>query len=360
MTCSALAVCGAMGYGTGAQAERACHPTLDKEALEEEVFISTNGGAFTDALDKAFFTPFGTECGVKVTVMKSPSRTFQQLRQYVATEFVPFDVASSFGEMEYVMGVREGLFHQLPDGFWDGKKEFMNEGSYSDFGVWGGPYSTVMFYSKERFPDGLKNWADFWDVETYPGPRTLQDHPVNIVIALLASGVPVDDIYPIDDAKLDAAFAKLDELRPHIRTFWKAGDQPVQGVANGEFAAASAWNGRVNAGIAQGYPLEVAWDGNILNRHWFFIMKHARNTKAAEALLYYMQDAELQANFAKIIGYGGSRKDLGSVLEPKLMSALPTSPEHLETGTIMDGDWWADNQAKISEQWSSWVATGSR
>ena len=58
------------------------------------------------------------------------------------------------------------------------------------------------------------SWADFWDVKRFSGPRGLRNNPRGTLeIALLADGISAEKLYPLN---LDRAFAKLDELRPHL------------------------------------------------------------------------------------------------------------------------------------------------
>jgi spermidine/putrescine-binding protein len=142
-------------------------------------------------------------------------------------------------------------------------------------------------------------------------------------MALLADGVAPDKIYPLD---LDRAFKKMDELRPHIRSYWTSGDQPVQGVSNGEFVAGTAWNGRVNAAMKGGKPVAPSWNGALLRVSWNFILKGAPHPRAAEALLYYMQRTEGQAELAKLSGYTGGNKNVVKSVDAELAEALATSP----------------------------------
>lgn len=346
--------------GAAATSDKLCYPATANHPLESELVVDTNGGAFTAALEKAFFTPFMNECGVKVISEKTPNRTFAQMIEYVRSGNVAFDVGDTFVQQEFPLGIQEGIFLKLPDGFWDPIKKNMVAGSYSDYGAWSAPYSTVMIFSTKAFPEGLHSWADFWDVKKYPGPRTLQNDPSNIVFALLATGMKPSQIYPITPDKIKLAFQKLDEVRPYIRTYWKAGDQPVQGVGNGEFVAGSAWSGRAYTGVKQGFPIGVSWQGNLLNLNWFFILKGSKHPRAAEALLYFIQDPKRQADFANIINYSGGRKEVVQYISPEIAEALPTSPQHVAEASVINGDWWAANQTAVAEAWNTWLTTGKQ
>lgn len=68
-----------------------------------------------------------------------------------------------------------------------------------------------------------KSWADFWDVEKFPGKRGLRKGAkYALEVALLADGVAPDELYDVlgTPEGVDRAFAKLDELRPNL-IWWK-------------------------------------------------------------------------------------------------------------------------------------------
>src|SRR5690606_15830437 len=85
-------------------------------------------------------------------------------------------------------------------------------------------YSTIMAWREEvKAP---QTWADIWDVENFPGKRTLPDRAGDILpMAALADGVPLDELYPLD---LDRAFAALERIKGAVAVWWQAGAQAPQ------------------------------------------------------------------------------------------------------------------------------------
>lgn len=353
-----LAAMAAAALGSAFAAEP-CWPATKAKPLEAEVVFSTSGGSLVDVLRDVYWKDFEAQCGVKVVSYATPGRTFSQSVALIQSGNVPFDIFNTLTPQEYPLAVQAGILQRLPDGAWNGLSDKMSPGSFSEYGVWGSPYSTVMVYSKKHFPDGLKTWADFWDVKKYPGARILQNDPITIVFALMSLGMTPKDIYPITDDKMAKAFARLNEIRPQLRNFWKAGDQPIQGVGTGEFVAGSAWSGRAVVGQKQGLPLGINWTGNVLNVSWYMIPKGAKNPNAAAALLRFMQDTGRQAEFAKRMNYAGTRaRDLAPLISAEIFENLPTNPKNLETASEVDAKWWAENEQRMGEIWTKWVTTG--
>ena len=68
-----------------------------------------------------------------------------------------------------------------------------------------------------------KAGPDFWDAAKFPGARMLADMASgspNLEFALIADGVPMDKIFPID---IDRAFKSLSRIKPYIKKFWDTG-----------------------------------------------------------------------------------------------------------------------------------------
>ena len=85
---------------------------------------------------------------------------------------------------------------------------------------------TNLVYRKDKFPrGGPRTWADFWDVQKFPGHRAMLSNAVRALqFALVADDVPPDKVFPID---VDRAFRKLDQIKPHVKVWWR-GNQSQQ------------------------------------------------------------------------------------------------------------------------------------
>ena len=89
---------------------------------------------------------------------------------------------------------------------------------------------------------------------------------------------------------------------------------------------------------------------------WNFILKGAKNTRAAEALLFYMQKPEMQADLVKASGYAGGSKAVAQLVGPALEESLATSPSHVATASVVDAEWWAENNSAVQARWNAWMA----
>jgi len=133
-------------------------------------------------------------------------------------------------------------------------------------------------------------------VKKFPGPRALQDQaPFNLEFALIADGVPMDDLYPLD---VDRAFKKMDEIKDHITVWWKNGAQQIQLLTSAEVIYSSAWNGRVNVAQKKGVPLEIVWQGGCLDQY----RKFFSHPMWQSAVLTSLEVSALTAMASSILG----------------------------------------------------------
>src|SRR5690606_34475398 len=97
-------------------------------------------------------------------------------------------------------------------------------------------FAVVLAYRTDAFEDKGKqppqSWADFFDTKKFPGRRAMRKHPFDTIEqALLADGVPLDKLYPLD---FDRAYKKLDTIKNVIDVWWTGGAQTSQLLKSGE------------------------------------------------------------------------------------------------------------------------------
>jgi len=218
-------------------------------------------------------------------------------------------------------------------------------------------FSTVLGYNNQTFPTGKqpKNWAEFWDIKKFVGPRMLADinsGAVDLEFALLADGVPKDKLYPID---VNRAFKAMDRVRSSIRKFWDTGALSAQMLADKEVVLGSIWNGRLQSVAEKGAPLAIEWNEAMLQSQYWAPMKGAKNLENAQQFIDFACQPEIQAGVAKHIPYGPTNRQAFKSIPADLAARLPSSPENRQKAFVQNGKWWADNRPMISERWSQWL-----
>ena len=305
-----------------------------------------SGGASMEASQDIFWKPFTARTGIQIEPLVPTS--LGKLRAMVESGKVVaslWDLGSSQLEQAIALGLVEKIDWAKVD------PGPMFPEMKRDYGFGQTYFSTGMAWKKGTAP--LGTWADFWNVQKYPGKRCLADFPTyTLPLAVMAAGVPLDKVYPLD---LDLAFKKLNEIKPNVAVWWNTGSQPPQLLRDGEVAYCNAWNGRVMP--VEG--LEFNYNQGLLDIAFYAVPKGAppAEKEAAMLLLHDWTDPKLQAEYAKRVFYPGSSPDLYKYLSGDLRDRLPTSPGNKNRQVITDAKWWYENAEKVETRWQEWKLT---
>ncbi len=319
-------------------------------AKPAQIVVNDSGGATQAANRKTFYTEFEKRHGVKI-VNTSPV-DLGKLRAMVQSGNVEWTVTEIAGP-DALLAERSGLLEPLDLSVID-LSRFPTHLQKRKYVFPKSVYSTVMGYRSDIFKGGGPvTWADFWNVTKFPGPRTMQNSPIEqLEFALLADGVPMDKLYPLD---VDRAFRKLDQIKKHVAVWWTTGAQSAQLLIDKEAVVGTAWNGRYYNLIKEGAPVTMEWNQGAIKESAFGIPKGAKEAYWGQRVLGAMTDARTQAAYADIIGYPGLNLDATQYTDPKIVPYLPTSPVNLPKQFWVNLEWWADNGAAVHERWARWI-----
>ena len=316
----------------------------------ESIVVNAAGGAVNKALREAFFSEFEKRYGIKV-IDTSPT-DFGKLRAQVQSGNVEWSVME-INEADAERAVKMNLLEPLDLKVVNlaGHPKELQDNKYV---VTRGIYSTVLGYRTDVFASRPrpKNWAEFWDVKAFPGPRSLRNSPVdNLEFALMADGVAPDKLYPLD---VDRAFRKLDQIKPNIAVWWTTGAQSAQVLIDKECVLGTAWHGRFFAAIKDGAPIAIDFNQGMIHRTPFGIPKGAKDSYWGQRFLALLTEPQLQARYANLMSYPGLHQDAIKYTDPKMVPFLPTSENNLGKQAWSNAGWWNDNADKIEERWNRW------
>lgn len=221
-------------------------------------------------------------------------------------------------------------------------------------------------YSKDFDKDPPSNWADFFDTAKYPGYRGLQSGgfgvPLNIVIALLADGVPPDQLYPLD---LDRAFAKLDTIKGNL-TVWDAAPKSIQDVAEGNTTFSFAFSPAALGAVKDKQDVVVKLlPDTPITRAYAAVMQNGPNGPAAgNAFLAYWSKPAVQKKYAELTNYGivlpsQPVYDLIDKENLKYAPFVPGQPQGilLDYGYLTKDEGGTTNFDTIIARWNEWRAS---
>lgn len=333
--------------------------SLSAQAEDKTLIISGSGGVVAEANAEIFIPVFEKETGWTAKQVSAEGKRIAEIEAMVKAGKTVWDV-SEISASDYPIAVGKGLLEPIDYSIVDPDNK-LPDAARKEFGVVAASYSTVLVQRLDKNPEGKKmqSWADFWDVETFPGPRSLNARPqYNLEFALLADGVAKEDLYDVlsTDEGLDRAFNKLDEIREHIPVWWESGAQSVQLLSDGEVFYSTTYNGRVNKLQDSGIPAEIVWNGGALHLSHVGIPKGAPNTEAANKYIAVRTTrADLEREYLKVLPYPNFSPGLFDGMPAELVATMPTAPENAAMQFEANEQFWADNIDKIQERWSEWL-----
>ncbi|MDQ0327127.1 putative spermidine/putrescine transport system substrate-binding protein [Rhodopseudomonas julia] len=349
-------------------------PSMALAAEGDSLTIVSWGGAYTMSQEKAYHEPYSEKTGTQILREDKSANALAGIRSQVEAGSVTWDVVDML-QADAQRACDEGLVMEIPHDEWlapapDGAKptEDFIDGTLGDCFIPQILYATMFAYNEEAFPDGgPKTVADVWDLEKFPGTRSLQKIPQkNLEWALIADGVPADEVYEVLATRegQDRAFAKLDEIKDNV-IWWSEGAQPPQMLADQEAVIATAYNGRIfNAQVNEDQPFKIMWDHQMFEVDgWVVPVDQSEDDlKLIKDYLYFATDTQRLADQAKYIAYAPARtssvplvgKMEGTDIDMK--PHMPTTPENFETAVQFDTSFWADYGDQLEERFNAWLA----
>lgn len=334
---------------------------IQPAAAQQSLVIVSNGGAIQRAAQEAFYKPFAEMKKVNV-VEDSWSQEYAKLRSQIDTGNVRWDIV----EINYnnvALGCEEGLLEKIDWAKYVNVKDFEAVGGVHPCGVPMNMVANGIVYDADKIKDGPKTWADFWDVNRWPGKRALLNRPTSIVFALLADGVPTTDIIKVlsSPGGVDRAFKKLDELKPHIR-WWRNGAEPIEMVATGEVVMAQAWNGRVATAIRNDKRnFKISYAGGVTGGNQYVaIMKGSKNRDLAIEFIKFASSAEPLAKYSETLMYIPGNAKAAKNLSAGLAATIPTAEDmkksHIQGSVEGYDEFWLANSDQLTQRLARWQA----
>lgn len=313
-------------------------------AQSRELYVNSWGGPWLEAAQAHLFEPFTAQTGITINAVSPVS--FAKLAQQVQTGVYEFDV-TTLGGGEIVRANRAGLIEEIDAPY---------DGGLFENGAASHAFATMLAWRTDKGWDRQpQSWADFWDVERFPGARSLQRYPARVLpLALLADGVASEDLYPLD---IDRAFDKLDQIKEHIRVWWTAGSQSTQILRDGEVDMIGIWHGRYYEALDAGAPVDATWDQAEIERAYWVVARDTPNMDAAKAFVEFATSAEPLAGFVTQASYGALNPAANAFVPAEARARMPTSPENYARTFEQDMVNWGGDIEEVAMRFDEWLSS---
>jgi putative spermidine/putrescine transport system substrate-binding protein len=265
---------------------------------------------------------------------------------------VEFDVAGidgpptlSFADEGWLLPIDWSVVGR--DGFVDVPNMIRDDGVPIEFYGFPIVYNTASFGANPP-----TSWADVFDVTKYPGKRAFYRDPIlagTIEAALLADGVPADQLFPID---LERALRKFDTIKDDI-IWYKTGAEQVSLYQQGEAVMGQGWDGRIIPLIREGAPVEMVTTPMLMGIGYYVIPKGAKSAAAANQFLAFTESPEEQAKLAACTGYSPTRARAYDLIPADRKPSI--DPTKLEQYILVDFKYWNENRQATQDRFNEWI-----
>jgi putative spermidine/putrescine transport system substrate-binding protein len=321
-----------------------------------EVVFASWGGSFQDALRSAMLDPAAS--ALNITVKEDTTNGIQDVRAQITAGAVAWDVTeqdlpscetlSREGSLEPIdysivdtTGIPEELIHENYIGFIN--------------------FTKVIAYRKDVFGDkGPSNWAEFWDLENFPGKRSMHGKVnYNLEAALMADGVPMAEVYDTlaTDGGMKRAWSKLAEIAPEVTVWYRGGSQSAQLLRDGEVDVIHMGHNRVESVIASGIDVAYAFDGGTMDVDCLLVPKGAPNVENAMRLINELLSAEAQARLAVTMPLGPVNTgafDTG-IISGDAALLVNTHPANYDKQLLVDPNFYIGQLGELTEEFDTLI-----
>lgn len=328
----------------------ACADSISETSDPDTLTVVSWGGAYQEAMTEAWFEPYGA-AHEDITLVQDEPTDYERIETMVEDGAVTWDVVDI--ENDFGLARTEHLLEPIdctrvpcdelqPE-------LFQTTGHRVPVMLWG----LVMAYRTDAWEgDAPASWEDFFDLERFPGVRTVRPSgPGSGILegALLADGVDPDALYPLD---VERALSKLEEIVDQI-IWWESGQECAELLAAGTAQMGVCYNGRVFDIQQADHPVDIQWNGALIQADYLVVPRGSPNVDAAMDLIAYITSAEHNARLADFISYAPANIEAVDRVNPDMEPHLPSTYADV---TVARDDVWLDaNFEAVAARFAEWL-----
>ncbi|AZO07194.1 MULTISPECIES: ABC transporter substrate-binding protein [unclassified Mesorhizobium] len=318
-------------------------------AEANEIVVCNWGGAALDAFQKAYGEPFTKKSSIPVVIDGAGPET-GAIRAMVDSMNVTWDATDGGMTDALVLG-KGGYVEPIDYSIVD--KSLVGDGLAAEFGICNYTYSNVLAYDSKKLSTAPASWADFFDLEKFPGKRTMCKWiQGQLEAVLLADGVKPEDIYPLD---VDRAFKKLEPLLPNL-IFWESGAQSQQLFRDGEVVMGNIWHTRANLLRKENPQFTWTWNNNLMFASAWSVPKGNPAGKKVFDFINSSMEPEGQITLLRIMGNGPSNPKALALMTEEDKAVYSLAPENAKTGLKISAQYYADNEAALQNKFLDFIS----
>jgi putative spermidine/putrescine transport system substrate-binding protein len=321
-------------------------------AANELVFVNWGGDAGT-AYDKAYGQPFQAEAGITVK-QDGSGPTEGAIQAQVESGKPSWDIVDADPFSAQALG-KKGLIEPIDYNIVDKGK--FREGFGWEYAASTYFFSYIIAYDASKYGDKAPTgMADFFDVEKFPGKRSLYKWGAGMwEAALLADGVAPEKLYPLD---LKRAHDKIAAFKDNVVSYWGGGSESQAVLLNGEASMALIWSTRASLiEKDSGGAVKFIWDQGLISPGAMAVLKGNPGGKDnAMKFIASAQDPKKQLVMFEMLGQGPANPAADALVPADQKRLNPVDPENMQKQIPLDMAWYETNYGPALDEYTKIIA----
>ena len=272
--------------------------------------VGTYGGYFQDSFDKHIFPDFTAETGIAVESIGQPTGEawLVQLQQAARAGQAPADV-SMMAQVARIRGERAELWAALDPAKVPNTANlpphFVH--AYPDGRIYG--TGAVSWYitlvtNTDVYPEAPTSWKALWDEANRDRLGLLALASNSFLLEVTATTwFGGTDILGTDEG-VEQVLAKLAEVKPNVRLWYRDEGQFQQALETGEIPMGQYYHDVTGLAAADGKPVRSTFpeEGAILDSGSWVVSSASQALDQAQVFIDYMCRPEIQAKLSRFVG----------------------------------------------------------
>ncbi|PYB69862.1 MULTISPECIES: ABC transporter substrate-binding protein [Rhizobium] len=280
-------------------------------AQEKKLRVGLYGGYFKDTFDASIFPDFTAETGIEIESVAEPTGEvwLVQLEQAGKAGSAPVDVSMMAG-VPVIRGTNSGLWapldpKKLPN-LKNVKPSLVHTNSAGEVvSVGATSWYITLVSNTDVYKEAPTSWKDIWDPK-YKDSLGLLANVGNSYLLEVAAKCYFGGINHLDtDDGIREAAAKVAELKPNVRLWYRDEAQFEQALKSGEIPMGQYFHDVTSIAIKDGFPVRSTMpvEGGIYDYgSWAVTKAAASSLDLAHVYIDYMSQPSTQAKLARTLG----------------------------------------------------------
>lgn len=322
--------------------------------------VGTYGGFFEESFKEFVFPEFTKQTGIEVESVAVPTGEtwLVQIKNAARAGVAPADVSLMAGTPR-AEGVKQDLFQTLDESKLPNLANLADkfQGRNKDgglIGVGGVSWYITLCTNSEEIPQAPTSWNALWDSQ-YKDQIGLLGLATNSFLLEVTAVTHFGGTGILDTKEgIAKVFAKLSEVVPNVRLWYKDEGAFQQALQDGEIPMGQYYHDVAGLAAAEGFPVVSTFpeEGGILDSGYWIVPQDAKPIDEAHVFINYMSSPEAQANLSRNLGTSPVvKRELLDLTDAEFDAVSspgePIIPRYDIYGE--HGDW-------ISDEWNKMIA----